>query len=176
MLITRPIMVIFFAPQYIGLYFSPHTISNWCHCGCLIENFKHPSRTYCETHKKDKIVPLLSLWYGVFRCKFTHFRNKGNTTLKSPLDIESIYRKYTTKLSETSRAEMKKELTQEGKFYRASSSGMCVRKLYYESVLKLEPSKNYTDKTMRIFRLGDLIHQDLQNAMLDSVKDSKEKE
>ena len=93
--------------------------------------------------------------------------------MKSPLDIESIYRKYTTKVSETSRAEMKKELTQEGKFYRASSAGMCVRKLYYESVLKLEPSKDYTDKTMRIFRLGDLIHEDLQNAMLESVEDPK---
>ena len=93
--------------------------------------------------------------------------------MKSPLHIESIYRKHTTKLSETARAEMKKELTQEGTFYRASSSGMCVRKLYYESVLKLEPSKDYTDKTMRIFRLGDLIHQDLQNAMLEAVKDPK---
>lgn len=94
--------------------------------------------------------------------------------MKSPLDIESIYRKYTTKVSETARAEMKKSLDQEGKFYRASSSGMCVRKLYYESVLKLEPSKDYTDKTMRIFRLGDLIHQDLQDAMLASVKDPKQ--
>ena len=94
--------------------------------------------------------------------------------MKSPLDIENIYREYTTKLNETSRAEMKKELTQEGTFYRASSSGMCVRKLYYESVLKLEPIKDYDNKTLRIFRLGDIIHQDLQNAMLESVKDPKE--
>ena len=93
--------------------------------------------------------------------------------MKSPLDIESIYRNYTTKVNETSRAEMKKSLDQEGIFYRASSSGMCVRKLYFESVLKLEPSKDFDNKTLRIFRLGDLIHKDLQDAMLDSVKESK---
>ena len=89
--------------------------------------------------------------------------------MKSPLDIESIYRKYTTKVNETSREEMKKHLDQECIFYRASSSGMCIRKLYYESVLKLEPSKEFTDKTLRVFRLGDLIHKDLQDAMLDIV-------
>ena len=93
--------------------------------------------------------------------------------MKSPLDIESIYRNYTTKVNETSRAEMKKSLDQEGIFYRASSSGMCVRKLYFESVLKLEPSKDFDNKTLRIFRLGDLIHKDLQDAMLDSGKESK---
>ena len=93
--------------------------------------------------------------------------------MKSPLDIESIYRNYTNKINETSRAEMKKSLDQEGVFYRASSSGMCVRKLYFESVLKLEPSKDFDNKTLRIFRLGDLIHKDLQDAMLDSVKESK---
>ena len=119
-------------------------------------------------------MQLFLLGCGVFRCKFRHFKNKGNTTLKSPLDIENIYREYTTKLNETSRAEMKKDLDQEGIFYRASSSGMCVRKLYYESVLKLEPSKDYDNKTLRIFRLGDIIHQDLQNAMIESVKDPKE--
>ena len=96
--------------------------------------------------------------------------------MKSPLDIESIYRNYTTKLNETSREEMKKSLDQEGIFYRASSSGMCVRKLYFESVLKLEPSKDFDNKTLRIFRLGDLIHKDLQDAMLDSVKRKEPKE
>ena len=96
--------------------------------------------------------------------------------MKSPLDIESIYRNYTNKINETSRAEMKKSLDQEGIFYRASSSGMCVRKLYFESVLKLEPSKDFDNKTLRIFRLGDLIHKDLQDAMLDSVKRKEPKE
>ena len=96
--------------------------------------------------------------------------------MKSPIDIENIYRKYTDSISETSREEMKAKLSYDKTYYRASSSGMCLRKLYYESVLKLEPSEVYADKTMRIFRLGDLIHKDLQDAMLMASKRKEPKE
>ena len=96
--------------------------------------------------------------------------------MKSPIDIESIYREYTDSISETSRVEMKAKLDYDKTYYRASSSGTCLRKLYYESVLKLEPSEVYANKTMRIFRLGDLIHTDLQNAMVMATKRKEPKE
>ena len=96
--------------------------------------------------------------------------------MKSPIDVENIYREYTDSISETNRAEIKSRLDQDKTYYRASSAGMCLRKLYYESVLKLEPSEVYADKTMRIFRLGDLIHTDLQNAMVMATKRKEPKE
>ena len=52
--------------------------------------------------------------------------------------------------------------------YRASSSGLCARKIYYETILRLDPTEKINPKTRRIFRLGDLVHKDIQKAIEES--------
>ena len=91
-------------------------------------------------------------------------------------DIESIYNDYIKSQSEINRKEMLEKYPKKGISYRASSSGMCSRKLYYESVMRLEPTEQIEDKVMRVFRLGDLVHTDIQQALVDSVKRKEPKE
>ena len=54
--------------------------------------------------------------------------------------------------------------------YRASSAGMCARKIYYETILKQEPTDKPNAKSIRIFRIGDLIHEDIQSAVESEFK------
>ena len=86
------------------------------------------------------------------------------------LDIEKIYNDYIKSQSADKRQEMLEKYPKEGISYRASSSGMCSRKLYYESVMRLEPTEQIEDKVMRVFRLGDLVHTDIQQALVEAVK------
>lgn len=58
-------------------------------------------------------------------------------------------------------------------WYHASGAGLCSRKLYYQSIEKLEsPSKEFDDvnaesqKGQRRMRLGTIIHEDIQNALI----------
>jgi len=48
-------------------------------------------------------------------------------------------------------------------WYHASGAGMCMRKHYFQSVAKVEGSDKDSN-TMRLFRLGDLVHEDIQFA------------
>ena len=91
-------------------------------------------------------------------------------------DIESIYNDYIKSQSEINRKEMLEKYPKKGISYRASSSGMCSRKLYYESVMRLEPTEQIEDKVMRVFRLGDLVHTDIQNALVEAIKRKETKE
>ena len=91
-------------------------------------------------------------------------------------DIESIYNDYIKSQSEINRKEMLEKYPKDGTSYRASSSGMCSRKLYYQSVLRLEPTEQIEDKVMRVFRLGDLVHTDIQNALVEAIKRKEPKE
>ena len=79
------------------------------------------------------------------------------------VNFEQIYEEYI----ETQKEENRKE-RYEGKesFYRASSSGFCSRKIYFESVEKVEPTNPVEPKGKRIMRLGTVIHEDLQNALV----------
>jgi len=99
--------------------------------------------------------------------------------MKSPISFEKIYEDYIDQKNEENRLER-----YEGKesFYRASSSGFCSRKIYYESVEKIEPTNPVESKGKRIMRLGTVVHDDLQNALvyynnINNIKlDNKEKE
>ena len=91
-------------------------------------------------------------------------------------DITSIYNKFIKSQSEINRKELQDKYPKKGISYRASSSGMCSRKLYYESVLRLTPTEQINDKTMRVFRLGDLVHTDIQQALKEAVKRKEAKE
>ena len=92
------------------------------------------------------------------------------------INIESIYNDYIKSQSEINRKEMLEKYPKEGISYRASSSGMCSRKLYYESVMRLEPTEQIEDKVMRVIRLGDLVHTDIQNALVEAIKRKEPKE
>ena len=83
--------------------------------------------------------------------------------MKPPVDFEQIYENYIDNKNEENRKER-----YEGKesFYRASSSGFCSRKIYFESVEKVEPTNPVEPKGKRIMRLGTVIHEDLQNALV----------
>ena len=96
-------------------------------------------------------------------------------SLKS-IDIENIYNEFIKSQSEINRREMLEKYPKEGISYRASSSGMCSRKLYYESLMRLEPTEQIEDKVRRVFRLGDLVHTDIQQALVDAVKRKEPKE
>ena len=92
------------------------------------------------------------------------------------INIESIYNDFIKSQSEINRKELQDKYPKEGISYRASSSGMCSRKLYYQSVLRLEPTEQIEDKVMRVFRLGDLVHTDIQQALKQAVKRKEPKE
>lgn len=80
-----------------------------------------------------------------------------------PVNIIDIYHNY---LSQARKLDQKNhEATRDDKQgYRASSAGFCARKLYYESVLRLEPSEPNKD-SLAIFRLGSVVHEDVQEAI-----------
>ena len=81
---------------------------------------------------------------------------------KSPTDIEGIYNSYLDEKQEQNRLER-----YEGNehWYHASGAGSCSRKLYYESVEKLEPTIQFDERTKRLLRLGTAIHDDIQNSL-----------
>jgi hypothetical protein len=72
--------------------------------------------------------------------------------------IEQIYAERLIKLQEL-------EHRPPGKgWFRASATGFCYRKNFY-STNEVDQSNPVNNKTMRIFRLGTLIHQDLQKSL-----------
>ena len=83
--------------------------------------------------------------------------------MKLPIDFESIYQEFIDAENEKNRKER-----YEGKesFYRASSSGFCSRKIYFESVAQIEATNPTEPKGKRIMRLGTIVHEDLQNALV----------
>jgi len=81
---------------------------------------------------------------------------------KSPTDIEGFYNDYLDQKQEENRLERYK-----GKehWYHASGAGSCSRKLYFESVEKVQPTNDIDGRTKRLLRLGNLVHQDIQNSL-----------
>ena len=55
--------------------------------------------------------------------------------------------------------------------YRASSSGMCARKIYFESIEKAEPTNPADSKSMRIMRLGEVVHKDVQGMLIKAFEE-----
>lgn len=50
------------------------------------------------------------------------------------------------------------------KWFHASGAGLCMRKHYFAQIEKL-PTGDKDSNTMRLFRLGDLVHGDMQEAL-----------
>ena len=51
-------------------------------------------------------------------------------------------------------------------FYHASGSGTCTRKLYFQSVEKVEPTNPPNTASMRVMRLGTVLHKDIQDSLI----------
>ena len=82
--------------------------------------------------------------------------------VQSPTDIEGLYNDYLDQKQEQNRLERYK-----GKehWYHASGAGSCSRKLYFESVEKIQPTDKFDERTKRLLRLGNLVHQDIQDSL-----------
>ena len=80
----------------------------------------------------------------------------------SPVDIEGIYKDYIDEKQEKNRLDR-----YEGNenWYHASGSGSCSRKLYFESVSQIEPTNPIDSKTKRLLRLGNVMHNDIQDSL-----------
>ena len=80
----------------------------------------------------------------------------------SPIDIEGIYKDYIDVKQEENRLNR-----YEGNehWYHASGAGSCSRKLYFESVEKVEPTNPIDSKTKRLLRLGNVVHEDIQDSL-----------
>ena len=88
--------------------------------------------------------------------------------MKHPIDIQSTYHDHLIEINKIRREEINKAKPSEP-HYRPSSSGMCSRKIYYETIMRLEPTEEINAKTRRVFRLGDLVHQDIQKAIEEDI-------
>ena len=55
--------------------------------------------------------------------------------------------------------------------YRASSSGMCARKIYFESIEKADPTNPADSKSARIMRLGTIVHEDIQKMLVRAIEE-----
>ena len=69
------------------------------------------------------------------------------------------------------REEYRKKNPKTDSKYRASSSGMCARKIYFESIEKAEPTNPADAKSMRIMRLGEVVHKDIQEMLGKAIEE-----
>jgi CRISPR/Cas system-associated exonuclease Cas4 (RecB family) len=94
----------------------------------------------------------------------------------SPVDIEGIYKDYISKKNEENKQE---RYIGKEEYYHASSTGSCSRKIWFESIQKAVPTNEPDKRSQRLLRLGTIVHDDIQNALLQynvTIHSNKEKE
>ena len=79
------------------------------------------------------------------------------------IDIQKIYHDWLRKNNET---HYKKRYEGNEEWFHGSASGRCMREHYCQQVAGGEP-KPVDDDTLRLFRLGDLVHGDIQDALME---------
>ena len=79
------------------------------------------------------------------------------------LNLVDIYHKWLRNKNEIHR---KKRYQGFDEWFHGSASGMCMRKHYFQHVAGVKP-KEVDDDTLRLFRMGDLVHEDIQDALRD---------
>ena len=82
------------------------------------------------------------------------------------MELVEIY----NSMLEKSQKEYREENPKTDSRYRASSSGMCARKIFFEAIEKVEPTQP-DSKSMRIMRLGQVVHKDIQDMLLKAIKE-----
>ena len=83
----------------------------------------------------------------------------------NPFDIDKLYSDFIDKKNVENYEE---RYTNNEGWYKASSAGFCSRKLYYESVLKLEPTNKPSPESLMKMRFGTIFHDELQGALKES--------
>jgi CRISPR/Cas system-associated exonuclease Cas4 (RecB family) len=83
--------------------------------------------------------------------------------VKQPIDVEQLWNSHIENKNELNRKER-----YEGNehWFHGSAAGKCVRKIYYESVLKIKPTNKNSNKGNRILRVGTVLHDEFQDAVL----------
>ena len=56
--------------------------------------------------------------------------------------------------------------------YKASSSGMCLRKIYFEAIEQAQATTPDA-KSLRIMRLGTVVHEEIQNQIKSAFDKDK---
>ena len=79
------------------------------------------------------------------------------------LNLVDIYHKWLRNKNEIHR---KKRYQGFDEWFHGSASGMCMRKHYFQHIAGVKP-KEVDDDTLRLFRMGDLVHEDIQNSLRD---------
>ena len=76
------------------------------------------------------------------------------------LTLTEIYNKHLEKLNDKKVALRYSDRT----WFHSSSAGLCARKHFFSSIQQVEGTP-IDDNTRRLFRLGDIVHEDIQNAV-----------
>ena len=92
---------------------------------------------------------------------------------KSPINIELIFNEYLDEIHKIKRAELDSIKPKDKVYYKPSSSGMCSRKIYYDTIEKADRTNESSKRGKRIMRLGTIIHEDIQSAFDKFVKPFK---
>ena len=86
--------------------------------------------------------------------------------MNCPVNIEKLYNDYITLKNEEN---YKSRYEGKEKYYHASGGGTCSRKLYYETIERVETTNPTNETSNRLLRLGTVVHNDLQQAMSDTI-------
>ena len=78
------------------------------------------------------------------------------------LTLTEIYNNHLEKLNNQKVAVRYSDRT----WFHSSSAGLCARKHFFSSIQQVEGAP-IDDNTRRLFRFGDLVHEDIQNAVRD---------
>ncbi len=84
------------------------------------------------------------------------------------LDLIQIYNDWLKVKNEMHR---KKRYEGYQSWFHGSASGMCMRKHYFQHIAGVKP-KPVNENTLRLFRMGDLVHEDVQNSIRDYAETS----
>ena len=83
------------------------------------------------------------------------------------MDIKSIYHNYLVNKQE------KTDKKRNVQSFHASSAGKCYRQQFYSYFNA--PKKSFDDKTLRIFRLGTIIHKDFELSIIEYINKNVDK-
>ena len=82
--------------------------------------------------------------------------------MSSPFNLDKMYEDY---IDEKNDENYKERYVGKESWYKASGAGFCSRKMYYESVMKLEPTNPPDIISKMRMRLGTVFHDEFQNAL-----------
>tara|TARA_R100000742_G_C4260464_1_gene78273 strand:- start:28 stop:837 length:810 start_codon:yes stop_codon:yes gene_type:complete len=76
--------------------------------------------------------------------------------------IEEIYHNF---IESENQKNVEERYSGKKKYYHISAVGMCSRRLYFESIDQVQQTNKPNERSSRIMRLGNLVHEDIQDAL-----------